>query len=449
MLKPIALLILTVSSFCGAVAGNSYHALPQQQYILSDLLDAREVKPDSITPITLPEPDTTLFVEDILFPVRFFGRPVYSGFNISQPDSAAFRNSTDSESPLFWIEREKIKQSNMSRIRQNMLFAHPEVIVYNESLLPEPPKAYLGKVDPSTAKINIEEKKIDIKDVKEAPQKMEVEHKNWLSSFNGNIQFSQAYVSPNWYQGGNNNINVLASAVYNIKLNQAFHPNLLFDNTIQYKLGLTSAPEDSLRNYSISEDLLQINSRFGVKAWNRWFYSLSMMFKTQLLNNYPTNSHQMVASFLSPGELNLGIGMTYAYTNPKKTFSFNASIAPFSYNLKVCRNRRIDPTTFGIEAGKHHISEYGSNLEAKLSWKLAHNISYNSRLFVFTDYDYLQGDWENTFQFDINKFLSTQLYVHVRYDSQTSRIEDSSWHLWQVKEILSFGFSYRFATPGL
>ena len=69
-----------------------------------------------------------------------------------------------------------------------------------------------------------------------------------------------------------------------------------------------------------------------------------------------------------------------------------------------------------------------------------------SRLFVFTDYTYLQSDWENTISFDINRFLSTQLYVHVRYDSSTPRLEDSKWHTWQIKEILSLGFSYKFAT---
>jgi len=449
MLKPIAMTILAVASAFGAQAAVSdSQQVDRTSEMLAGLLDA-QVPQNNTVSVGLPETDTTLVVDDILFPVRFFGRPVYSGFNIYQPETVVISPASDSTSPLYWIEREKIKNGNMSRLSQNMMFSHPEAIIYNEELLPEPPKTYIASVDPSSARIEIKERNIDIKDIKEAPQKINIERKNWLSSFNGNIQFSQAYLSPNWYQGGNNNLNVIIAAIYNVKLNQAFHPNLLFENTVQYKLGLTSAPDDSLRNYSISEDLFQFNSKFGVKAWKRWFYSLTMQFKTQLWNNYVSNTHDMVASFLSPGELNFGVGMTYDYTNPKKTFSFNASIAPFSYNLKMCRSNRIDPTSFGIEAGRHYASEYGSNVEAKMVWKLAYNISYTSRLFVFTDYDYLQGDWENTLQFDINKFLSTQLYVHVRYDSQTARIPDSAWHLWQVKEILSFGFSYRFATPGM
>ncbi|MDE6390498.1 MAG: hypothetical protein K2L26_03670, partial [Duncaniella sp.] len=90
--------------------------------------------------------------------------------------------------------------------------------------------------------------------------------------------------------------------------------------------------------------------------------------------------------------------------------------------------------------------EIGSSAEGKLSWKMCDNISLRSRLFVFTDYGYIQGDWENTIMFDINRFLTTQIYVHARYDSTTKRPEpESEWHKFQLKEILSFGISYKFA----
>ena len=51
-----------------------------------------------------------------------------------------------------------------------------------------------------------------------------------------------------------------------------------------------------------------------------------------------------------------------------------------------------------------------------------------------------------TLSFDINKYLSTQIYAHLRYDTSTGRIANTDWHRWQLKEILSFGFSYKFST---
>ena len=34
----------------------------------------------------------------------------------------------------------------------------------------------------------------------------------------------------------------------------------------------------------------------------------------------------------------------------------------------------------------------------------------------------------------------------MRYDSSTPACDDPDWHKFQFKEILSFGFSYKFAT---
>ena len=171
---------------------------------------------------------------------------------------------------------------------------------------------------------------------------------------------------------------------------------------------------------------------------------MNVQFKTQLLNNYKKNSDELAAAFMSPGELNIGLGMTYAYQNPKKTLDFNASIAPGSYNLKTCTNRRIDPTQFGIDAGKTYVNQYGSSAELTLKWKMAYNIEYFSRLFLFTNYEYMQGDWENTITFNISRFLTTRVYAHLRYDSGAQPVENSRWHHWQLKEILSIGFAYKF-----
>ncbi|MDE6121953.1 MAG: DUF3078 domain-containing protein, partial [Duncaniella dubosii] len=213
-----------------------------------------------------------------------------------------------------------------------------------------------------------------------------------------------------------------------------------------YKLGMNDAPNDSLRNYSISEDLFQFNLLAGYKASKYWYYSTNVSFKTQFLHNYKANTRDLKGAFLSPGELNVGVGMTYNYANSKKTFTLDASISPFSWNMKTCVNHRMDETSYGIKEGRKSVSQYGSNAEAKLLWVIRDNISLRSRVFVFTDYDYAYGDWENTLSFNINRFLSTQIYVHMRYDTSTPDSDDADWRKFQLKEILSFGFAYKFSS---
>lgn len=184
--------------------------------------------------------------------------------------------------------------------------------------------------------------------------------------------------------------------------------------------------------------------KVGVKAFKKWFYSFTSQFKTQRLNTYPQNDMTRIASFLSPGDLNLGLGMTYSVSNKSKSLKFNASIAPISYNLKTCIDPVVDPTQFNIAPGKMMTTEIGSNAELTLDWTIAKNLNYRSRLFAFSNYKYFLSDWENTISFAFNKFLSTQIYVHVRYDSSAELSEQ--WRHWQLKEILSFGFQYKFST---
>lgn len=443
MLLTVAILFITVSEISArpSVSGES----KMKRTLFSE--SVLDIETDSIEIADTLAIDTTIFVDDLRFPRRFFGSLVYTGHSLKQGLDPFDSGRIESLSPVTrWIERRKRLEYMMNSIKDSVMFGNPAIVRYNESLLPEPPKVYHAVVDPSKAQISIRESGIDRSKVTDAPKSVAIDKKHWLKVFDSSLHFSQAYNSPNWYQGGNNNLNMLLNASYNVKLNQAFHPDILFDNTIRYKLAMNNAPEDTLRDYSISEDLFQINTNFGIKAAKRWYYSVTAMFKTQLLNNYRTNSRDLKASFLSPGELNVGLGMTYNYANAKKTFSFNASIAPLSYNMKICTNKDIDETSFGIERGHTTANQYGSNAECKLEWKMTHNITYNSRLFVFSDYSYIQGDWEHTLSCAINRYLTTQIYVHLRYDSQTAAVDDSKWHKLQLKEILSFGFAYKFAT---
>jgi len=395
----------------------------------------------------------SLYIENDTFnayplPVTYFKPTVFDKLHILKPFGLkADTLLAPGIDPLIteWVTRSEAQARLMERVRQRYIIDYPYLIQYDEAHLPEPPKQYTATVDPSTARILIRE----VVPTKEMP-KTELEakfgKKHWLKTFNANLQFSQAYVSPNWYQGGNNNLNALLNLYYNVKLNPAFHPKWLFENTLQYKLGMNNAPDDELRDYNISEDIFQWNMTVGYKSAKRWYYSMSTQFKTQLLNNYKPNSTTLKAAFMSPGELNIGVGMTYNYANAKKTLTFDASISPFSYNMKTCMRKRMNETSFGIEEGRKTVSEYGSSAEGKLQWQICDNISLRSRLFVFSDYDYIQSDFENTLMFTINRFLTTQIYVHMRYDSTSPVIEDTDWHKFMLKEILSFGFTYKFNT---
>lgn len=338
--------------------------------------------------------------------------------------------------------------SREMRVARELLYeymsAHPERIQYLSWTLPEPPK--LMPTEDKTEEFLVQDVFPMQLPATPVPEMLEeIKRTNWLHKFDAGVQFSQAYLSPNWYQGGTNNLSLLINFFWDVKLNEVYHPSLMFNSTLSYKLGLYSTPQDSLHKYTVSEDLFQYNLKFGVRAKRNWFYSVSAQFKTQLLNNYGENSRTRKAAFMSPGELNIGLGMTYAYTSKNGKMKFNMSLAPVSYNLKTCIDINVDPTQFSIPVGAKTNSQVGSSAEGVMEWQVTSNISWRSRLFLFSNYNDFQWDWEHTLNFSINRFLSTQIYAHLRYDT-AAEPASSPWRHWMFKEILSFGFRYAFST---
>lgn len=332
------------------------------------------------------------------------------------------------------------------QIQADFIYTHmmekPSTIFNSYWGLPIPPtlpendysfEAFIRKLD--LPEINPEEAVLPEEDLRQI---------HWLHNVNGMMQFSQAYISENWYQGGNNHLSLLLGFNWNLQLNPVYHPKFLFQSNLSYKLGLNSTPQDEVHKYSISEDILQYNLNIGIKAVKKWYYSLNTVLKTQLLRNYEKNSMVRKASFLSPGDLNVGLGMSYSSINKPKTFQITATFSPLSYNLKTCITDKIDHENFNIRPWKKTHSDFGSNGEINFNWKIYWNISYKSRLFLFTDYSDFLGDWENTIDFAINKFLSTQIYVHMRYDTSVEPV--TSWKKFMLREVLSFGLSYTFST---
>ncbi|MDE6692904.1 MAG: DUF3078 domain-containing protein [Muribaculaceae bacterium] len=402
---------------------------------------------DSVTDsllFTVTDVDTLMSMAPL--PASFFIiPPVFDTFVYPDPRRDAFEADYSGSEALRWIEDLVSIDRRKRQHRQYMAVNTPYAIEYNVRTLPEPPQEVVLTINPKDYTLeSVMSKSSEVLDQSNiaAP---EIKKKHWIRNFRASLQFSQAYISPNWYQGGNNNLNGILDIVYNVKLNEKFHPNYLFESNFSYKLGINSAPDDPARDYTISEDIFLATATFGIKAIKKWYYSLNANFKTQLLNSYNKGTNDLRAALLAPGELNVGLGMTYGTSNKKGTCKFDATINPVSYNLMMCYNDRLNVTAFNIEEGHKTSNKIGSSAELKLAWKIAHNISLNSRLFAFTDYSRAYADLENTMIFEINKYLTTQIYAHLRYDTNTPYVEPD-WHKLQVKEIFSLGVSYKFST---
>lgn len=357
--------------------------------------------------------------------------------HLPRPDSCLFKPKRLEVNDQ-WLRKMDEYEKTREMAQNYVIVNYPKLIRYNLDNLPEVPKQYIIENDPVQHVLSIKEKPLVIKN---NVGKEIFKLRRWIINFQSTIQFSQIYVSENWYQGGNSTVNLLSDQQFSIKYNDPKEQRILFENLVQWRLNINSAPDDTLRSVRISEDLFQINSKFGLKAYNQWYYTATMNFKTQFFNSYATNTNNKAAAFLSPAELNLGLGMSYQYKNDKRKFETSISLSPLSYNLQIVTAKDMDPTSFGIKSGKS-MSQYGSSFEGRIKWEFYHNMVWSCRLFYFTNYEHVQGDWENTFDFILNRFFSTRLFVHLRYDDALA-LNKELGHF-QLKELFSFGFNYKF-----
>ena len=51
-------------------------------------------------------------------------------------------------------------------------------------------------------------------------------------------------------------------------------------------------------------------------------------------------------------------------------------------------------------------------------------------------------EWENTFTFRFNRYISSRVFIYPRFDDGVSR--DDHYAFWQLKEFASIGFQYSF-----
>ena len=373
------------------------------------------------------------YANPLLLPAIFYGKIDPYSFNI---DINRHKGLPPKYRGLISCIYEKELEIDSPRERSmaRAMARHPRKISYYWNALPVPPKEQVLNYEINRNAIKIIGTKIEAGTIGMGLPKAD----RWKISFNSSVQFTQNYISENWYQGGESNINILGLQKMTIK---HYDPKgkIEFESVFDVRTGFYTTESDTMRMFRVNDNLLQINTKLGLKAIKNWYYASSLLFKTQIFNNYIANTDQLKSQFLSPAEVNLSVGMDYKRKNKKGNLEYSLLFAPVAYNLKYVANiKEINEQDFGIDEGKHTNSQIGSSFTGNLNWKISNNVNWNARLFYFTNYEQSQADFENVFNFSINKFFSTRLAIHLRYDDGRGQDIRNI----QYKELLSFGFNY-------
>ncbi len=259
----------------------------------------------------------------------------------------------------------------------------------------------------------------------------------WTIKTNFSLQFTQNYISDNWYKGGESHNALLATTTVEANFNN--QSKVAFDNKLEMRLGFQTSHDDKEHKYKTNSDLIRLTNKLGLRALKNWYYTLMLQSWTQFYRGYKANDKKIYSDFMSPFESLLSIGMDYQLS--KKTFNISATISPLALKLKYVGRPSLE-TSFGLTEGHHTKWERGSNITVNYKWTIAKPITWQGRIYYFTDYSKVQVEWENTFNLTINKYLSTRLFLYPRFDDSRTRKEGESYI--QFNELLSLGLNVNF-----
>ena len=251
-------------------------------------------------------------------------------------------------------------------------------------------------------------------------------------SFHGDygLNINQLALS-NWAAGGESSFS-----------GKAFANFTLVDRKKSFEQKLTGAFAFGISHYADkriekSDDKIDLAYYLSLNSKSQWNVTAVATFNTQFANGYKyPNDSTVISTFFAPAYLTVSAGYSYKTKDDR----FQIYMSPLAGKVTFVMNQALaDQGAFGVKKGYYDeegnwvpgenvAPALGINVITNYKQPIGKNISYTTLLNLFYNYierrddDRLRLDvnWENTFHFVITKYISTILFVHLKYDHNTT-----------------------------
>ena len=270
----------------------------------------------------------------------------------------------------------------------------------------------------------------------------------WKYSGITSLNLSQLSLS-NWAAGGDNSLSGNAL----VKLSADFDDGKKnWDNDLILGFGLIRTGSNPT---SKSDDQIELSSKLGFKAGEKWLYSALFSFRTQFAPGYDNpgeDDRVKISDFMSPAYLNLALGMDY---KPNKHISL--FLSPISTKFTFVLDEALSALgTYGLDPDQTVRGEFGAYVKFAYKQEILKNVGLDTKIDLFSNYfdnpQYVDVTWDLLLTFKINDFLSASLMTQLIYDydiqfgfDSTGDGEiDSYESRVQFKELFGLGLTYSF-----
>lgn len=262
----------------------------------------------------------------------------------------------------------------------------------------------------------------------------------WTISGNINLNFSQVSLT-NWAAGGKSSMTGIFITNIAAKYKK---DKVSWDNSIDFRYGFLKEEGNDLQK---SDDNIDLNTKYGYQAKEKWFYSAYGNFKSQFAPgyNYP-NTEDVISKFMAPAYINLGLGMDY------KAKNLSLVLSPVTGKFTFVTDDVLAADgAFGVEPGKNTRSEMGAAIKLDYKTEVVKNVTFQTKLDLFSNYFHnpqnIDVDWNILINMKVNDFLSANLVTRLIYDDDVKILDNetgTSAPRVQFMEMFGVGLMFKF-----
>ena len=252
-------------------------------------------------------------------------------------------------------------------------------------------------------------------------KKVEIDSADWKHAGLFVLNINQSSQS-NWGTGGENfmlGINTI--------LNRSVHHKkgkIYFDGYLDLEQGLVFATSYHEFRKTIDRFDLTIDVEHMIDDSEHYSYGFLVNVNTQLFpgRDYVSEFHQKISNFLTPGKALISLGVEYRRIKPHTYLTIFASPATVRWVTKIDKDFYTQ-NKFGVDSLSRIYTELGAYLSLHYNIKFTKNISWLSRVDLFSNYksgfDHIDMLMNNIVTFSISKWFAATCMLDLLYDYDT------------------------------
>ena len=229
-----------------------------------------------------------------------------------------------------------------------------------------------------------------------------------------------------------------------MNLNYDNKKKITWTNNLDARLGFRTNKNDKRRVFQPNTNAVTYTTNVGYSIVKTLRYTMQVRMSTSIVPAYAANSMNVITDVLSPLDVTVGPGIGYSFNwGKKKRYSGAVNLSPLAYQLRYVQRESL-VQRYSVRPGHHSYHKFGPTATLQTTWRICNQVTWTSKIYWASNLHYTNIQWENTFAFSVNKYMSANLYVFPKFDDSNRNYKNDHGNYLMMRESLSISMNYSF-----